>query len=86
LATFPRGSSGQKLLEQIESTESWLDQHVRDADATPAVANMVKSLRRYLRHCRRGLTQAKVTEAKIDRWRERIDSAFYEIWGRHRRS
>jgi hypothetical protein len=87
MADYADKNQVNRLMDFVNSTEKWLDQHFSGSAPSPAVTRVVASFRQYLHRCRRQIGQRRLTIDEVDRCRKRIDRVNFVLWraGRQRR-
>jgi hypothetical protein len=69
-----------KLRKSISSVQLWLDREFAVKHHPPEAVALAKTLRAYLRRCRRLLKEEKMPQRDMDRRARKIDRAFFVLW------
>jgi hypothetical protein len=69
-----------KLRKTISSVQFWLDREIAVKHHPPEAVALAKTLRAYLRRCRRLLKEEKMPQRDMDRKARKIDRAFFVLW------
>jgi hypothetical protein len=64
----------------ISSVRKWLDDNFTDVELTDEVKELVRTLRAYLAHCRRGLGTGQTKASTIERRCRKIEDAAFTLW------
>jgi hypothetical protein len=70
----------ERLMWQLDTTESWLARHIRPPSTRPKVRALAASLADYIIRCRKRVKEGRFTDADVDRWSEKIKRAAYVLW------